>query len=106
MTDDATIERVRLYGQNSHALYFVTGSPRAKGGEITVRLGKERVFACMTCLGASCVHARKVREYWEWLTPEEREQAIAALEPAVFGTVAETPAAAESPAPEAIEWLI
>ena len=114
--DDDGGERVRLYGQNTRALYFLTHCALAKGGSATVRYGTG-VYACMTCAGAyestdtkkaSCEHTKMVREFWEWLTEDEQKQAIRGLDPVAFAreTEPEPAAAATSPTVEAIEWLI
>ena len=116
LPDDDGGERVRLYAVNSLALYFLTHAA-TKDGSATVRYGKERVYACMTCVGSHetaeqqsrrCAHTTMTREFWEWLTVPERAEAIAIAErnTGFTGAVAPDVPALAAVAAEPIEWTI
>lgn len=123
LPDDDGGERVRLYAANSLALYFLTHGA-TKDGSASVRYGKERVYACMTCTGAheseqhgkakGCPHTKMTREWWEWLTPEEQQQAIALVSPREVAAEPseDAPAAVSDAVPvaaggvEPVEWIL
>lgn len=123
LPDDDGGERVRLYAATSLALYFLTHAA-AKEGSASVRFGKERVYACMTCTGAhesehhgrakGCPHTKMTREWWEWLTPEEQQQAVTLVSPRELAAEPSASAAAPTPEPvpvaaggvEPVEWIL